>query len=312
MSQIVFTNGSTTRMTTIKQYDYLNRLTSISSQPSASGLTPVTFNYSYNPANQRTKNTLADGSYWFYGYDSLGQVTSACKYWADGTPVAGQQFDYAFDTIGNRTRTLSGGDASGGNLRQANYTNNTLNQITSRDVPAYVDIKGVSIATNVVTVNGQTAYRKGEYFRDELPANNGSSALWTNILVTATGQTSVTGNVYVAKEPEVFQYDPDGNLTNDGRFAYVWDGENRLVAMTNNTGVGPRYGLKFAYDPQGRRIQKYVATNGVPIYTNRFLYDGWNLVAILNPNLPSSNLSCGEPTFPAQCRALAALADCWK
>ena len=42
-----------------------------------------------HPANQRAKNTLADGSYWVYGYDSLGQVTNACKYWADGTPVAG-------------------------------------------------------------------------------------------------------------------------------------------------------------------------------------------------------------------------------
>ena len=86
------------------------------------------------------------------------------------------------------------------------------------------------------------------------------------------------------KTPEQFSYDPDGNLTNDGRFAYIWDGENRLVAMTNNTSVGPQYGLTFAYDPQGRRIQKMVATNGVGVYTNRFLYDGWNLIAELKPN----------------------------
>ena len=41
--------------------------------------------------------------------------------------------------------------------------------------------------------------------------------------------------------------------------------------------------MKFMYDAQGRRIQKFVATNGVPVYTNRFLYDGWNLIAELNP-----------------------------
>jgi hypothetical protein len=35
-------------------------------------------------------------------YDSLGQVISGKKYWADGTPVAGQQFEYTFDDIGNR------------------------------------------------------------------------------------------------------------------------------------------------------------------------------------------------------------------
>lgn len=74
------------------------------------------------------------------------------------------------------------------------------------------------------------------------------------------------------------------SFNNDGRFAYVWDGENRLIVMTNNTGVGPKYGLTFAYDPKGRRIQKLVATNGIAISTNKFLYDGWNLVAELKPD----------------------------
>jgi hypothetical protein len=50
-------------------------------------------------------------------YDSLCQVTGGNKFWADGTPVAGQQFDYAFDNIGNRTQTKSGGDQSGNFLR---------------------------------------------------------------------------------------------------------------------------------------------------------------------------------------------------
>lgn len=273
-------NGA--RMTTTKQYDFLNRLTSISCAPSAASA--VSFNYNYNAANQRIRDTLADGSYWIYQYDSLGQVISANKYWSDQTPVAGQQYDYTFDTIGNRTQTRSGGDQNGGNLRTANYSANTLNQITQRDMFGYVDIKGVSYATNTVTVNGTTAYRKTEYFRDELAVSNSSSALWTNIITTASGQTSLTGNVYVAQTPEQFSYDADGNLTNDGRWAYTWDGENRLVTMTVNTNVGPQYQLKFAYDEQGRRIQKVVTTNSVNFSTSRFLYDGWNLIAVLNTN----------------------------
>jgi RHS repeat-associated protein len=287
VSQITFESNGVTRMTTTKQYDYLNRLTQISSAPSASSA--ISFNYSYNNANQRTQDTLVDGSYWIYQYDSLGQVISGKKYWRDGTPVAGQQFGYTFDTIGNRTQTQSGGDQNGANLRLANYTNNTLNQITSRDVPAYVDIKGVSIATNTVTVNGSTAYRKWEYFRDELPVNNSTMALWTNIIVTATSQTSVTGNLFVAQSPEVFGYDADGNQTNDGRWAYVWDAENRLVHMTSltNAPVGSKLKLDFAYDSKGRRIQKIISTNNgtayVPQYTNNYLYDGWNLIAILSP-----------------------------
>lgn len=287
VGQITFKQGSTTRLTTIKQYDYLNRLTQISSAPGAAYTAPLTYNYNYNTVDQRTKNTLADGSYWVYGYDSLGQVTNGCKFFANGTPVPGQQFDYTFDTTGNRTQTMAGGDTNGVNLRVANYFANNLNQLTNRDVPPYVDIMGASILTNTVTVNGQIAYRNQEYFRQQLPVNNTNSALWTNI--TVSGGQTVTGNIFVAQEPETFQYDADGNLTNDGRWSYMWDGENRLIQMTVNTNVGSQYQLTFAYDPKGRRIQKMVATNGVGIYTNNFLYDDWNLAATLSPSLSLLN-----------------------
>ena len=140
---------------------------------------------------------------------------------------------------------------------------------------------------DAVKVNGQTAFHKWEYFREELPANNSASALWTNIAVAASGQAGVTGSVFVAQQPEQFSYDHDGNLTNDGRWAYTWDAENRLISMTVNTNVGPQYQLSFAYDSKDRRIQKQVATNNgtayVGVYTNNFVYDGWNLISILNP-----------------------------
>ena len=42
-------------------------------------------------------------------YDTLGQVVSGKKYWSDGSPVTGQQFEYAFDDIGNRGSAKSGG-----------------------------------------------------------------------------------------------------------------------------------------------------------------------------------------------------------
>lgn len=284
---VTFMQSSTPRMTTTKSYDFLDRLTQISSAPSASST--VSFGYSYDSANQRTRRSEADGSYWLYNYDALGQVVSGHKYWSDQTPVAGQQFDYGFDDIGNRKSTKAGGDQNGWNLRSANYTPNNLNQYTSRDVPGAVDIMGVSYATNTVTVGGQTAYRRGEYFRDQLGVDNSSAALWTNIVVAATGQTSVTGNVFVVKTPEAFTYDLDGNLTNDGRWTYAWDAENRLTNMTSlsTSPTGSKVKLDFAYDAQGRRIQKIVSTNDGSAYypqsTNKFIYDGWNLIAVLDP-----------------------------
>src|SRR2546423_6983596 len=124
-------------MTTTKSYDNLNRLTAISSVPSV-----VSSSYSYNYANQRTAVTNTDSARWIYQYDSLGQVISGKKYWSDGTPVAGEQFEYSFDDIGNRKSTKVGGDASGAGVRPASYSANNLNQITSRDVPGYANILG--------------------------------------------------------------------------------------------------------------------------------------------------------------------------
>jgi RHS repeat-associated protein len=284
VGQITFQQSSTTQMTTTKQYDYLNRLSSISSSFASSAL--VSSSYAYNNANQRVRSTLTDGSYWVYTYDTLGQVVSGHKYWFDQTPVAGQQFDYAFDDIGNRSQTKAGGDENGANQRPANYSANTLNQYTSRDVPGAVDIMGISLAASTVTVNGQTAYRKGEYFRAELPVSNGSAPAWQSVTVHASGQTDVTGHEFVPKTQEHFYYDADGNLTNDGRWTFTWDAENRLVKLAPNTTVAPQISLQFEYDWKGRRIHKQVWPtpdwSGTATTDLKFLYDGWNLIAELD------------------------------
>jgi YD repeat-containing protein len=77
-------------------------------QTPGTGILPVSFSYQYNDANQRYRVTLQDGSFWFYEYDNLGQLRSGKKFWSDGTPVAGQQFEYTHDHIGNRTQTKAG------------------------------------------------------------------------------------------------------------------------------------------------------------------------------------------------------------
>ena len=85
----------------------------------------------------------------------------------------------------------------------------------------------------------------------------------------------------------------DGNLISDGLWTYGWNAENRLTNMTSLASVplAGQHKLDFAYDDQGRRIQKIVYTNSgsgyVAQYTNRFVYDGWNLIAeFRSPNSP--------------------------
>ena len=243
--------------------------------------------YSYNQANQRTKNVLADGSYWIYSYDALGQVVGGHKNFYDGTPVPGQQFDYGFDTVGNRTQTKAGGDQTGGNQRLATYTVNILNQITSRDYPGTNDVVGAALATNTVAVNDQMAWRKGEYFWATVKSNNTATAQWEGIKVVSGGNTN-NGNLLVPQTPQNFVYDADGNLVSDGLWTNVWNAENRLVCSTSLTNVpdGGRMKEDWSYLPDSRWSQRIVSSwNGsvyVPQYTNKFVWDGKVLTAIVD------------------------------
>ena len=88
---LTFQQGGVTRMTTTKQFDFLNRLKQISSLPS--GTSAVSSAYGYNLANQRTGLTNQDGSFWQFGYDLLGQATNGWRSWSDGSEVLGQRFN---------------------------------------------------------------------------------------------------------------------------------------------------------------------------------------------------------------------------
>ena len=253
VGQILFSSGGTTRMTTTKTYGFLNRLSNIGSVNGQS-LTLDSHGYAYNNANQRVGMTNADNSCWVYHYDPLGQVTSGVKYWSDGTPVAGQQFGYAFDSIGNRQTTTAGGDQSGNNLRSASYTANNLKQYSSRTIPNATDVTGSATNAATVTVNGQATYRKNDYYRLQLGIDNGTEPVFqsvTNLAVlnqhTYPLVSNTTGSIYLPQTPENFSYDSDGNLLADGRWNYTWDAENRLSTLVSRTIAGPQQSMKFEY-----------------------------------------------------------------
>ncbi len=148
---------------------------------------------------------------------------------------------------------------------------------------------------NSVMVNGGLADRKGEYFHREIGVANTNQPVWQNVTNIAGTFTNKGGSV-VSANAQVLAYDEDGNLSFDGIWTYQWDAENRLatMTMTNVSGIANsnRFQLQFAYDYMGRRVSKQVsAWNGSafsPQSTNRFVYDGWNLLAVINP--PSSIL----------------------
>jgi len=218
---------------------------------------------------------LADGTYWKYDYDDLGQVVRGVKHWPDGAEIAGQNLTYVFDDIGNRKET--GGRASA----VSTYQPNELNQYAQRTVAGAIDVFGLADPQAAVQVNGATASRYGAYFHRVVSVDNSASAQYPTLTIQA-GNNSAARHAFVPKNPEVLEYDDDGNLTQDGRWNYEWNGENRLTRMTARSDVpGPHYQLTFQYDWMGRRIRKTVVdTNtGQTISDLIFLYDGWNLIA---------------------------------
>jgi RHS repeat-associated protein len=164
-----------------------------------------------------------------------------------------------------------------------------LNQYTNRTVPGYVDVQGGANSSATVTVDGNSAYQKGSYFREELAVGNSGGPVYltvTNAAALGTNTVTWMRNVLVAGTPETYGYDLDGNLTNDGKWNYTWDGENRLITVQSIATIPAAAGQRFdyAYDYQGRRIyqKQSVWDSGTSSYREvteeRCWYDGWNLI----------------------------------
>jgi RHS repeat-associated protein len=291
LQHVYFTNGTVRRMTTTRTHDNLNRLTLIQTSV---GATPVkSFSYKYNLVNQRTNLAFLDNSFWEYKYDSLGQVSSAKHHLSAGLQMLGQQYEYGYDDIGNRKFAASGGN-EWGRLRYANYTANNLNQYTQRINPGEVDVTGAAALSATVTVNDFPTLRQGEYYWADVPTSNHLGARFlslTNYGVINDGSqdlvSEVKGNLLIPAGQEAFTHDFDGNLTVDSLWNYTWDAENRLIKMTTAAGLplSAERRLELEYDWRGRRIRKRVYDRviaGTQLLDEKYVYDGWNLLTVLN------------------------------
>lgn len=281
-SDLLLTTTFTGGMTSTRLWDGSNRLQKITHTAAAGTRSLDTTQF--DSRNRRKEIAWDDGSKWTIGYDDLGQVTSGGRKWSDASAVEGQQYGYAYDGAGNR----SGATGTTVNGRTATYTANALNQITSRTVPGAVDVMGSANPGATVTVNGAATSRKGGYFYKLLTASNTSgpvSVAETIAATLASGTTTRARTALVAKTPESFGYDNDGNLVSDGLWSYSWDAENRLVAMESVPTVpaAQKRKLTFRYDWQGRRVEKFVYqwVNSAWLLHDhtRFLWNGWLLQA---------------------------------
>jgi RHS repeat-associated protein len=231
-----------------------------------------------------------------YTYDSKSEVTADQAYQSNNpasltTKVLGRGFTFAYDPIGNRT--TSAVDAT----QTTSYTENALNQITSRTVPGYFAASGFAPTGATVTLNGTaipSGQFAGQYYLENVTATNSSAPLWLTAQSSSSLGGSVTANAFIPQTPEASTYDADGNIITDGRWNYFWDAENRLKAIETfgnqagnsksiwNSGV-PLIHIDFKYDYKGRRISKLISTWSGSAFVasseTRYAYENWNLLA---------------------------------
>ncbi len=292
--------GLQTMLANIRRYDGLNRLDSTAwnaTEHVASGTKALSYHgYQYNALDQRTRADLLDGTFWDFGYDNCGGVTRAEHKESGGTKLAGQQFGYSYDGIGNRTAASDGTSAS---ALPNGYTPGVLNQYSQVGDSGTRHVLGKAPTTSAVTVNSAATTRQGEWFSSAIVADNSSGSVWQSVAVS-DGTATVNGSLFVPAASVTPQYDADGNLTSDGRWSYAcdadnnlftWDAENRLTGMETTTaalaaGV-PYQRWVYIYDSNGRRIvsKRYDSAAAVtPDAVEKAVYDGWNRVAELDGN----------------------------
>ena len=88
----------------------------------------------------------------------------------------------------------------------------------------------------------------------------------TNDLVSVS-----TNRVFVPSANETYAYDADGNMTEDARFRYYWNGENRMIRAEEKIASSGRqpYVVTYAYDHMGRNVIKDGA---------KFIWDEYNII----------------------------------
>ena len=290
------------------------------------------FGYSNDAAGRRTAISRSgeafgdlSGSTDSYGYNLRSEVVSARRT-KGGASVRGFDEDFSYDPIGNRVATTNYDET--GSAIVSEYAANSLNQYTSRTVPGVAAARGFADANATVTVNENPTWRLGEYFFGSDEFDNSQSAVDAALVTTAALASptngpdevaSVTSRVHIAKTPQLFEYDLDGNqtlvTTKTGTWRVTYNGENRPVlwervaADSNTLTSNTQTRVSMSFDHQGRRrMYLEAAADGSTNHIDHFSYDNYLCVA-RNRWQPGGTIATDrfvwDPTEPVATRPLA-------
>ena len=224
------------------------------------------FDYTYSPVGQisswtQANSGTANSRRYDFGYDGADQLRSA-NLIDTITGAAVNQYNYDYDSAGNRTNTQVGSAIS-------TSVANNLNQITSQTSGGKMHFRGMLNEPATVTVGGNAAaVDAAGKFDGTVNVNVGTNTV-------AVVATDVSGNTrtnnYQVNVPSgastTLLYDLDGNLTNDGSKTYEWDAANRCTAINQGT-----HRTEFTYDGTSRRAKIVEKDNGSVTGTKQFVW----------------------------------------
>ncbi|MEZ5276990.1 MAG: RHS repeat-associated core domain-containing protein [Opitutaceae bacterium] len=168
-------------------------------------------------------------------------------------------YDWAEQNI-NRTITGSIASQRGGSSLLDDYELNAKGEVIGADAQ-----KGLWNGSSWVDRLYDWGY-DAQGNREKEKADGGS---WSNNTINSLNQITYSGATHT--------YDLDGNLTNDGTWAYSYDAENRMISAIRNDSLLFTF---YTYDYMGRRVR--IETRNVTltlIGDIRIAYDGWHPVA---------------------------------
>jgi RHS repeat-associated protein len=251
--------------------------------------------HSYDLAGRRQNANREDGSVWDYTYNDRSEVETANKKTESGTTVPGLGFTYNYDGIGNRTTASIGSDSHTTSL---SYSPNALNQyanpthtgnfwaLVRSDAPVTATATTTPPVPAGASIVGIT--QVGNFYGAKITATNSTAGKFiTNSFLRSADPVAGSIGTWVPAASFNPIYDLDGNLTDDGRWVSIWDGESRLVSMIPNATAlsngAPNVEVYFAYDYASRRIGKTVVDKRVTPSVSKhisYAYDQWNPVAV--------------------------------
>ncbi len=241
-----------------------------------------------NLGNQRTAVTRTGENTANYTYDAIGQVIAdQATEVSGGAARVNEQLYYGFDPAGNLNYRTN-------NTLIENFQVNSLNELTANTNGGKLTVMGTSTSpATSVAVNGTNALVYGD-------ATFAATNMPLTTTYTATASDSLgrhaTNTVTVSiGTSTTYQYDGNGNLTNDGLRNFAYDDENQLIQVW----VANQWFSQFTYDGKMRRRirQEYAWQGGAWVRTNQvyYVYDGNEVIQERDiNNLPTTTYTRGK------------------